>query len=127
MSSRYGRSVIRLGRWLMFMWLGNYQNLVRDIAFVHFLKVKDEPVLKRKLREIWMGSYHLFAFVARFSRDVSNKGGSNVKRKVITPNSVEQVLRSKLHADAQTSSYANVVKGDGGVKNKKCSVPVCIL
>lgn len=60
-----------------------------------------------------MGSYHLFAFVARFSRDVSNKGVSDKKGQVITLKSVEQVLRSNVHADAQTSSYENVVKGDG--------------
>ncbi|CAH1449455.1 unnamed protein product [Lactuca virosa] len=70
-----------------------------------------------------------FAFVhfLKFSRDVSNKGGSTVKGHVITLNYNDQVLRSKVHADVQTSSFANVVKGDVGVKNKKGSVPVCIL
>lgn len=52
-----------------------------------------------------MGSYHLFAFVAQFSQDVSNKGVSDKKGQVITLKSVEQVLRSNVHADAHTSSY----------------------
>ncbi|CAI9287494.1 unnamed protein product [Lactuca saligna] len=96
-------------------------------AFILFLKFKDELVLERKLREIWMESYLLFAFVAQFSWDVSNKGASDKKGQVITANPVEQVHRSNVHADARSSSYANVVKGDGCVKNKKGSVPVYIL
>ncbi|CAI9293387.1 unnamed protein product [Lactuca saligna] len=46
--------------------------LGKRFAFVRFLKVKDAMLPERKLRDIWIGSYHLFAFVARFSQDAKN-------------------------------------------------------
>ncbi|CAH1442848.1 unnamed protein product [Lactuca virosa] len=91
-------------------------------------KVVDVYVARKLSKlEIWMGSYHLFASVARFSRDVSNKGVSNKKEKVASHNSVEQVKKLNVHDVAHSSSYANVLKGQGVVKTNKGLVPECIL
>lgn len=35
--------------------------LGKRVAFVRFIKVSNDHLLERRLREIWMGSYHLFA------------------------------------------------------------------
>ncbi|CAH1436636.1 unnamed protein product [Lactuca virosa] len=104
----------------------------KRFAFVRFIKVKDDLLLEQKLRDIWMGSYHLFAYVARFSRDVSNTGGLNKKEKAVSHNSVEynvvkQVKKLNVHAVANYSSYANVLKGQGVEKTNNGPVPECIL
>ncbi|CAH1453113.1 unnamed protein product [Lactuca virosa] len=101
--------------------------LGKQFTLVRFIKVKYDLLLERKLREIWMGSYHLFSYVARFNRDVSNKGVSNKKEKIASHNSVEQVKKMNVHVVAHSSSYANVLKGQGAVKLNKGLVPECTL
>ncbi|CAH1415487.1 unnamed protein product [Lactuca virosa] len=91
-------------------------------------KVADVYVARKLSKlERFGWDHHLLASVARFSRDASNKGVLNKKGQVASHNSVEQVIKSNVHADAQTSSYANVLKGQGAVKTNKGSVPMCIL
>nr|GFA01665.1 hypothetical protein CTI12_AA486810 [Tanacetum cinerariifolium] len=45
-------------------------------GFVRFLGVKNEEQLARSLASIWIGSYHLFASVARFNRHEKNEAFS---------------------------------------------------
>nr|GEU89014.1 RNA-directed DNA polymerase, eukaryota [Tanacetum cinerariifolium] len=48
----------------------------KRFEFVRFLGVKNEKQLARSLASIWIGSYHLFAYVARFNRQEKNEAFS---------------------------------------------------
>ncbi|CAI9297199.1 unnamed protein product [Lactuca saligna] len=85
--------------------------LGKRFAFVRFIKVSDEKLLERKIREIWLGSYHLFASVARFQRE------SDRKRRSDSHVHGDQVV-SKINRQGQ-ESYATVVKGGKGMHRLK--------
>ncbi|CAH1423762.1 unnamed protein product [Lactuca virosa] len=81
----------------------NLSKLGKHFAFVCFIKVSDEKLLESKIRDIWLGSYHLFASVAHFQREPDRKGQSN------SHVHGDQVV-SKLNGQG-LGSYATVVKG----------------
>ncbi|CAH1448081.1 unnamed protein product [Lactuca virosa] len=94
--------------------------LGKRFAFVRFIKVSDDKLLERKIREIWLGLYHLFASVARFQREPDRKRQSD----------------SHVHGDQVVSkingqgleSYATVVKGGKGMYGlKEPKSTVCTL
>ncbi|CAH1436007.1 unnamed protein product [Lactuca virosa] len=115
----------------------NLSKLGKRFAFVRFIKVSDYKRLERRLHEIWMGSFHLFASIARFNRVVSKFGEVKSQGKAKKLNSqgngkphksFEHMANSQSHVNVQRGSYANVVKGDSGVKEEKKIVPgVCSL
>ncbi|CAI9270854.1 unnamed protein product [Lactuca saligna] len=94
--------------------------LGKHFAFVCFIKVLDEKLLESKIRDIWLGSYHLFASVECFQRESDHKGHSN----------------SHAHGDQGVSklnglgleSYAIVVKRGKRIHKLKGPKPnVCTL
>ncbi|GJW13143.1 RNA-directed DNA polymerase, eukaryota, reverse transcriptase zinc-binding domain protein, partial [Tanacetum coccineum] len=75
----------------------------KHFAFARFNKVNDVDLLIRNLRSVWMGSFHLFANVARFNRDT--KATSSQKASSFNPSNVPK------------PSFAKVVKGSGVNEN----------
>ncbi|CAH1421341.1 unnamed protein product [Lactuca virosa] len=109
--------------------------LGKRFAFVRFIRASDDQLLERRLWEIWMGSYHLFASISRFNRAVN--GGANSQGQVNRSVSQglgnrfktdEQMGRSQVYVHVQTGSYASAVKGDTGINvKKKLDSGVCFL
>ncbi|CAI9303836.1 unnamed protein product [Lactuca saligna] len=94
--------------------------LGKCFAFVRFIKVSDEKLLEIKIREIWLGSYHLFVSLARFQRE------SDRKRQSDSHVHGDQVV-SKINGKGQ-ESYATVVKGGKGMHElKEPKSTVCTL
>ncbi|CAI9269548.1 unnamed protein product [Lactuca saligna] len=94
--------------------------LGKHFAFVRFIKVSDEKLLESKIRDIWLGSYHLFASVARFQQELDYTGLSN------SHVHGDQVV-SKLNGQG-LGSYVTVVMGGKGMHGMKGPKPnVCTL
>nr|GFA01652.1 RNA-directed DNA polymerase, eukaryota [Tanacetum cinerariifolium] len=69
--------------------------------------VNDVESLIQNLRLVWMGNYHLFANVARFSKEsTSNTSIPNTKPKAST------------HVHVSSSTFANLVKGKEYLQRK---------
>ncbi|PWA43051.1 hypothetical protein CTI12_AA538570 [Artemisia annua] len=86
----------------------------KRFTFIRFLIVRDENILDYKLQSVWVGSFHLFISMARFSREkpkrsLDKNNNEAVGRKDNVPNYVNKVYGS---------SYANVVKGSKVDKQK---------
>ncbi|CAH1446166.1 unnamed protein product [Lactuca virosa] len=81
----------------------------KRIAFVRFLKVQDEKQLELKLRDLWIGSFHVFVSLAKFGRENNRvHGESHVHVHTVGAGS----------NNTQKVTYANVVKGDVVKPNK---------
>nr|GEZ49893.1 hypothetical protein [Tanacetum cinerariifolium] len=79
----------------------------KPFAFARFNRVNDVESLIRNLRLVWMGNFHLFANVARFSKEsTSNTSIPNTKPKAST------------HVHVSSSTFANVVKGKEYLQRK---------
>ncbi|CAI9294433.1 unnamed protein product [Lactuca saligna] len=81
----------------------------KRFAFVRFFKVQDEKQLELKLRDLWIGSYHVFVSLAKFGRENNHVHGES------------QVHVHTVGGGSNTTqkvTYANVVKG-GIVKLNK--------
>lgn len=73
----------------------------KSFACVRFLKVQDEKQLELKLRDLWIGSYHVFVSLVKFGREnncVHGEsqvhvhtvgGGSNTTQKVTYDNAMK--------------------------------------
>ncbi|GJU04033.1 RNA-directed DNA polymerase, eukaryota, reverse transcriptase zinc-binding domain protein [Tanacetum coccineum] len=83
----------------------------KRFAFARFNKVNDVDLLIRNLRSVWMGSFHLFANVARFNKDT--KVTSSQKSSSFNPSNVPK------------PSFAKVVKGS--TVNENYDAPVLVL
>ncbi|CAH1416910.1 unnamed protein product [Lactuca virosa] len=53
--------------------------LGKRFAFVRFLRVSNVPKLEKRLSSFWIGNFHIFASVARFSRGDTSGGTLNGK------------------------------------------------
>ncbi|GKC54612.1 RNA-directed DNA polymerase, eukaryota, reverse transcriptase zinc-binding domain protein [Tanacetum coccineum] len=92
--------------------------LRKRFGFVRFLGVKNEEEFARSLASIWIGSYHLFASVARFKRhetkeDPSNKAMEKMSSHTPFPKA-EQVGSTQVK-----KSYASTLNGDETMVGKQ--------
>ncbi|GKC21950.1 RNA-directed DNA polymerase, eukaryota [Tanacetum coccineum] len=69
----------------------------KRFAFARYHKVYDVDMLIRNLRSVWLGSFHLYANVARFNRD--------------SKSSFSQKLHANEPLNVPRPSFAKVVKG----------------
>nr|GEV09756.1 RNA-directed DNA polymerase, eukaryota, reverse transcriptase zinc-binding domain protein [Tanacetum cinerariifolium] len=83
----------------------------KRFAFARYHKVHDVDALIRNLRSVWLGSFHLYANVARFNRD--SKSSFSQKSNVNEP------LNSHI------PSFARVVKGP--IIQERHDAPVMVL
>nr|GEW86515.1 ribonuclease H-like domain-containing protein [Tanacetum cinerariifolium] len=90
----------------------------KRFGFVRFLGVKNEEQLARSLASIWIGSYHIFAFVARFNRqekiEVFSKNNRNKKT-----NSIPSQKADHVGSSQNKKSYASSLNGDRDSKVEK--------
>nr|GEU42950.1 RNA-directed DNA polymerase, eukaryota [Tanacetum cinerariifolium] len=90
----------------------------KRFGFVHFLGVKNEEQLARSLASIWIGSYHLFASVARFNRQEKNEAFfKNNEDK--TTNSIPSQKADHVGSSQNKKSYASSLNGDRDSKVEK--------
>lgn len=91
----------------------------RRFGFLHFIMVKNKQELERRLCELWLGSYHVFASISKFNRKIQSKsntgcGQINVKQK--------QKTSEWQDGDGQIKKYyAKAVVGDGNSEPKDIS------
>ncbi|GJW76393.1 RNA-directed DNA polymerase, eukaryota [Tanacetum coccineum] len=78
----------------------------RRFAFVRYLKVKNSGSLMEALNKIWIGSYHLFAAMARFDRKPTVTHKSTPK----FPNNQHKTASFSSHANPNRS-YATDLNG----------------
>ncbi|PWA89117.1 hypothetical protein CTI12_AA114520 [Artemisia annua] len=78
-------------------------------AFVRFLKISDSNSLLEGLNKIWIGSYHLFASMARFDRTQPSQRPQDTQSRI--PNKVVNGMKFAEHANG-ARSYATAVKGN---------------
>nr|GEW20062.1 RNA-directed DNA polymerase, eukaryota [Tanacetum cinerariifolium] len=83
----------------------------RRFAFVRFLKVKNKESLIEDLNKIWIGSYHMFAAMARFEKkpNTFTKTNPNTARK--HPYNPSKTTFSSNQANPNRS-YANALNGN---------------
>nr|GFB01428.1 cytochrome P450 [Tanacetum cinerariifolium] len=87
-------------------------------GLVRFLGVKNEEQLARSLANIWIGSYHLFAFVARFNRKEKNEVFSKNNGDKVT-NSIPSQKAYHVGSSQNKKSYASSLNDDRDSKMKK--------
>nr|GEW33459.1 RNA-directed DNA polymerase, eukaryota, reverse transcriptase zinc-binding domain protein [Tanacetum cinerariifolium] len=90
--------------------------LGKRFAFARFRKVSNVDFLIKNLRSVWLGSFHLFANVARFNRE--NSSGSTQKTSNFNPSPAQQYNGSK-------PSFASILKDP--VVGKCQEDPVMVL
>nr|GEY55029.1 putative RNA-directed DNA polymerase, eukaryota, reverse transcriptase zinc-binding domain protein [Tanacetum cinerariifolium] len=86
----------------------------RRFAFVRFLKIENNESLINDLNKIWIGSYHLFAALARFDKNHNTTTKTNPKSssKIIK----EPVKNASFTAHTNPNhSYVNVLNGHGTI------------
>ncbi|GJU78052.1 RNA-directed DNA polymerase, eukaryota [Tanacetum coccineum] len=84
----------------------------RRFAFVRFLKIKNNESLINDLNKIWIGSYHLFAALARFDKKPTTTTKTNPKSSSNIIN--EPVKKTSFTAHTNPKhSYVNVLNGNG--------------
>ncbi|PWA37833.1 hypothetical protein CTI12_AA586860 [Artemisia annua] len=89
----------------------------KRFGFVRFLGVKNEEQLARSLASIWVGNYHLFAFVARFNRQEKKEALSkNTADK--TTNFIPSQKAEQVGSSHNKRSYASTLNGDGDSKGE---------
>ncbi|GJW52127.1 RNA-directed DNA polymerase, eukaryota, reverse transcriptase zinc-binding domain protein [Tanacetum coccineum] len=90
----------------------------KRFGFVRFTGVKNEEELANTLATIWIGSYHLFAVVARFKRKETY---AELPKKTVE-NNRSQIPNNKVEQVASTQSkktYASTLNGDRGSKAER--------
>ncbi|GJY85006.1 RNA-directed DNA polymerase, eukaryota [Tanacetum coccineum] len=80
----------------------------RRFAFVRFLKVKNTGSLIDDLNKIWIGTYHLFAAMARFGRKPND--ASIPTQKPIHPQKQTKPIPTPSHVNSNRS-YASALNG----------------
>nr|GEV67545.1 RNA-directed DNA polymerase, eukaryota [Tanacetum cinerariifolium] len=80
-------------------------------AFVRFLKVKNKELLIDDLNKIWIGSYHLFAAMARFEKKPNTYTKTNPKPASNHPNNHAKTTLSSTHVNPN-KSYVNALNGN---------------
>ncbi|GKE52331.1 RNA-directed DNA polymerase, eukaryota [Tanacetum coccineum] len=80
----------------------------RRFAFVRFLKVKNTGSLIDDLNKIWIGTYHLFAAMARFGRKPND--ASIPTQKPIHPQKQIKPIPTPSHVNSNRS-YASALNG----------------
>ncbi|GJV26539.1 RNA-directed DNA polymerase, eukaryota [Tanacetum coccineum] len=88
----------------------------KRFAFARFNKVNDVDLLIRNLRSVWLGSFHLFANVARFNRDTNV--GTAQKASTFNPSLAKPTNGSK-------PSFATILKDPAAGKGP--DAPVLVL
>nr|GEY66474.1 RNA-directed DNA polymerase, eukaryota, nucleotide-binding alpha-beta plait domain protein [Tanacetum cinerariifolium] len=90
----------------------------KRFGFVRFLCVKNEEQLARSLASILIGSYHIFAFVARFNRQEKNEAFSKNNGDKMT-NSIPSQKADHVGPSQKKKSYASSLNGDRDSKVQK--------
>ncbi|GKA17937.1 RNA-directed DNA polymerase, eukaryota [Tanacetum coccineum] len=80
----------------------------RRFAFVRFLKVKNKESLIIDLNKIWIGSYHLFAAMARFDKKPNTTSKTIPKPSTNQPNNQTKPSSSSAHTNPNRS-YVNAL------------------
>ncbi|GKD89121.1 RNA-directed DNA polymerase, eukaryota, partial [Tanacetum coccineum] len=86
----------------------------RRFAFVRFLKVKNTGSLIEGLNKIWIGSYHLFAAMARFEKKPNATTKPIPKPSNNQPNNQAKSASFSSHANPN-SSYATALNGNSSL------------
>nr|GEZ27534.1 RNA-directed DNA polymerase, eukaryota [Tanacetum cinerariifolium] len=81
----------------------------RRFAFFRFLKVKNKESLIEDLKKIWIGSYHIFAAMARFEKKSHTYTKTNLIRK--PPNNHSKNTSPSIQVNPNRS-YANALNGN---------------
>ncbi|GJY77774.1 RNA-directed DNA polymerase, eukaryota [Tanacetum coccineum] len=87
----------------------------RRFAFVRFLKSKNNESLINDLNKIWIGSYHLFAAMARFEKKPNTSTNTNPKPPSFKQNTQEKPVPSYSHSNPKRS-YVNALNGNDPIK-----------
>nr|GEZ25887.1 RNA-directed DNA polymerase, eukaryota [Tanacetum cinerariifolium] len=87
-------------------------------GFVRFLGVKNEEQLALSLASIWIGSYHLFVYVARFNRQEKNEAFSKNNGDKTT-NYIPSQKADHVGSSQNKKSYASSLNGDRDSKVEK--------
>nr|GEW62838.1 RNA-directed DNA polymerase, eukaryota [Tanacetum cinerariifolium] len=90
--------------------------LGKRFAFARFRKVSNVDLLIKNLRSVWLGSFHLFANVARFNREHSS--GPSRKASTFFPSTAK-------NSNASKPSFASILKDP--VLRKCHEEPVMVL
>ncbi|GJS47553.1 RNA-directed DNA polymerase, eukaryota [Tanacetum coccineum] len=86
----------------------------KRFGFIRFIGVKNEERLASSLASIWIGSYHLFALVARFNRQ--EKKDVLLKKAVEKSNNVHPTQMEQEGSTEHKKSYASTLHGNGESK-----------
>ncbi|GJT71067.1 hypothetical protein Tco_1030353 [Tanacetum coccineum] len=99
----------------------------KRFGFVRFQGVSDEEDMARKLSTIWIGNFHLYAAVARFSRS-NNPKPDHKTSPIHTTSKPKQTNHQpyknnviKLTSSQGARSYASVANGTNQVHNSNKS------
>ncbi|GKB32952.1 ALP1-like protein [Tanacetum coccineum] len=93
----------------------------RRFGFVRFIKNPDQANLLEDLNKIWIGSYHLFASIARFDRKQNSQPNQSHQK---------QSNNTKPHETGHAShttggrSYASVLNGKEGTQKPVLAGPI---
>nr|GEU64911.1 putative RNA-directed DNA polymerase, eukaryota, reverse transcriptase zinc-binding domain protein [Tanacetum cinerariifolium] len=96
----------------------------KRFAFIRFIKVSNMERLIENLCTIWIGSFHLYASVARFNRDSTKNGSSNTKTQNHKQSSNPGSFSMK--AGKSSGSFASILK-NGGPVHPTNSSPALVL
>ncbi|KAJ0934522.1 putative RNA recognition motif domain, nucleotide-binding alpha-beta plait domain superfamily [Helianthus annuus] len=80
-------------------------------GFVRFQKIENVQQLIRNLRSIWMGSFHLFADLARFSRDSDQQRKLQEGSKFGMKRDSRNIILTEPEGKAEWKSYDDIIKG----------------
>nr|GEV96304.1 RNA-directed DNA polymerase, eukaryota [Tanacetum cinerariifolium] len=90
----------------------------KRFGFVRFVGVKNEEQLARTSASIWIGTYHLFASVARFNRQKKNEAFSKNNGDKTT-NYIPSQKADHVGSSQNKKSYASSFNGDRYSKVEK--------
>ncbi|PWA93619.1 hypothetical protein CTI12_AA069040 [Artemisia annua] len=97
----------------------------KRFGFVRFIGVKNEEAFAKSLANIWIGSFHLFASVARFQRRERTEAKcTEGKEKVAGHIPTKHVGKAVEGSSQNNQSYASILHGGGGSKLDRHDMPI---
>ncbi|GJZ01628.1 RNA-directed DNA polymerase, eukaryota, nucleotide-binding alpha-beta plait domain protein, partial [Tanacetum coccineum] len=96
----------------------------KRFAFIRFIKISNMERLIENLRSIWIGSFHLFANMARFNRETMQNG--SLKNNTQNHKQSTNPGSNSMNAENSSGSFASILK-NRGPDNPNNSSPALVL
>ncbi|GKE55506.1 RNA-directed DNA polymerase, eukaryota, partial [Tanacetum coccineum] len=96
----------------------------KRFAFIRFIKISNMERLIENLRSIWIGSFHLFANMARFNRETMQNG--SLKNNTQNHKQSTNPGSNSMNAGNSSGSFASILK-NGGPDHPNNSSPALVL